>query len=471
MVTDRFTFSRLPGSAKFRGLLSWERLTGASSVLIGSSALINVLRIVNTMALTRLLRPDDFGLVGMISSIFFTVNLVLDAGVEHFIVRHERGDEPGFLDAIWTLHFSRGVLATIVTSAIAIPASWVLGQPRIAPFLIAMAMTATIDGAASLSLLSAVRNRLVRRLSMVDLGAFLVQFVTGLIAAVILRSAWALIVSVVAYSATRTLASYLVFPDARRKVSIDRDIAAELWKFSRVIAMSSMLTIAISQIDKLVLARAFTLAQFGIYAIASNLSMAPLAIVGLYGARIVYPQLAETWRIDKAALRETYYGIRGLVFYGFLFVAGGLIGGASLLIRVLYDPRYLGAAYYLAWLAINPALSMMTRCSNELLIATGRNRTILNGNIFRICWLVGFGLIGLVTLGPIGVVIALATIELTPYFYNCWVMREANLLAPGAEGKAFLVVAIGAVVGFAVSFGGNLLIDRFWAHIGPHSFH
>lgn len=467
MVGERFAFSRLPGAGKFRGILSWERLTGASSVLIGSSAMINVLRIVNTMLLTRLLRPDDFGLVGMISSIYFTVNLVLDAGVEHFVVRHERGDEPAFLDAIWTLHFGRGLLATVVTSAVAFPFSWALAQPRIVPFLIAMSLTATIDGAASLSIFSAVRNRRVRRLSTVDLIAFLTQFVTGLIAAYFLRSAWALIVSIIAFSCVKTTASYIAFPTSRRRFTIDKAVARELWKFSRVIGMSSLLTIAISQIDKLVLARAFTLAQFGVYAIASNLSMAPLALVGLYGSRIVYPQLAETWRIDRAAMRRTYYEMRGLVFYGFLFAAGGLLGGAPLLIRILYDPRYLGAAYFLEFLALTPALTMLTRCSNELLIATGRNATILTGNFFRIAWLVGVGIIGLWWQGPIGVVFALATIELTPYFYNCWVMRKMDLLHVGTEVKAAIVVVVGAVIGFGVSFAGNALLDRFFAHIGP----
>jgi O-antigen/teichoic acid export membrane protein len=471
VVALRSSFARIPGAGKFQGLLSWKRLTGASSVLIGSSALINVLRIVNTMLLTRLLAPSDFGLVGMISSIYFTVNLVLDAGVEHFVVRHERGEDPGFLDAIWTLHFGRGVLATLITSAVAIPAAWALAQPRIVPFLIAMSLTATIDGAASLSVFLAVRNRLVRRLSSVEFIAFLAQFASGLIAAYFLRSAWALIVSMVTYSCVRTAASYIAFPMPWRRFTVSRPIAAELWKFSRVIGMSSLLTIAISQIDKLVLARAFTLAQFGVYAIASNLSMAPLALVALYGSRIVYPQLAETWRIDKPAMRETYYGMRGLVFYGFLFAAGGLIGGAHLLIRILYDPRYLGAAYYLAFLALTPALTMLTRCSNELLIATGRTATILTGNIFRICWLVGFGLIGLVLRGPIGVVIALATIEFTPYLYNCWVMRRMDLLDMSEEVKAVLIVAVGTAVGFGVALAGSALLDRFSAYIGPHPFH
>lgn len=453
--------SASPGSTKasrFRALFSAERLTGATATLVASTAAINVLRIGNTMLLTRLLAPSDFGLVGIIMSIFFAIGMITDAGFQSYIVRHDRGDEPVFLDAIWTVHMLRGVANCAITAAMAWPLAMILQKPDLAPLMAVVSLTFVIDGFASLTLLTSIRRNLVRRLSIVDLIAFLGQLFIGVIAALILRNAWALIVSMLAYSAIRTGASYIAFPEPGRRFRIDRPLSAELWRFSRIIAASSMLTLLISQVDKLVLARLFTLGEFGVYAIASNLAAAPTAIVGLYAGRIIYPAMAEAGRSDRENLRRRYYELRGPMFYAYLFAAGGLIGAASLLVRVLYDPRYAGAGHFLQLLAVTTALSMITRSANETLVAIGHTRTTLVANISRVVWLIVAGVLGFLMLGPIGLVGALALIELPPLVYYSVAMRRLDLLDATREMLAFVVVLVGVAVGMACDLFAQLIV-------------
>jgi O-antigen/teichoic acid export membrane protein len=446
--------------SRLRALFSAERLTGATATLVVSTAAINVLRIGNTMLLTRLLAPSDFGIVGIIMSIFFAIGMITDAGFQAYIVRHDRGDEPVFLDAIWTVHMLRGLINGAFTAAMAWPLAVILQKPALAPLMAVVSLTFVIDGLASLTLLTSIRRNLVRRLSIVDLIAFLGQLFIGVIAALILRNAWALVISMLAYSAIRTAASYVAFPDAGRSFRIDRPLSAELWRFSRIIAASSMLTLLISQVDKLVLARLFTLGEFGVYAIASNLAAAPTAIVGLYAGRIIYPAMAEAGRSDRGNLRQRYYELRGPMFYAYLFAAGGLIGGAGLLVRVLYDPRYVGAGQFLQLLAVTTALSMITKSANETLVAIGHTRTTLVANICRVVWLVVAGIAGFLLLGPIGLVGALALIEFLPFLYYSVVMRRLDLLDAKREMLAFVVVLVGVAVGMAFDLAAQMMVPR-----------
>src|SRR6476661_5866614 len=108
--------------------------------------------------------------------------MITDAGFQAYVVRHER-DDPDFEDAIWTIHFGRGLLNAVFAAALAVPLAALLQKAELAPLVAVAAVTFAIDGAASLTLLTALRRRMVRRLSMVDLIAQAGQFVVGLIAA------------------------------------------------------------------------------------------------------------------------------------------------------------------------------------------------------------------------------------------------------------------------------------------------
>ena len=428
-------------------MLVWRRIAGPSSILIGTTAGINLLRIVNTMVLSRLLSPGDFGLIGIVLSIFFVINMITDAGFQAFIVRHARGSEPAFLDAVWSIHLARAAANATITVVLSLPIAYMLGKPAIAPLLAIASLTLAIDGCASLSLLSALREHMVRRLSIVDLAIAVVQLVAGLSAAWALRSVWALVLAMFVSSLTRVAASYLLFPNAHRTLTYDRVIAKEIWQFSRVISASSIITLVISQFDKLILARMLPLQQFGVYTIASNLASAPTALVHMYSSRILYPALAETWRSHPDRLGAQFYALRGTVFYSYLAAAGALCGGAELIVETLYDARYEGASLYLRLLAITAALTMVNKPINEALVVVGRVRTTFETNIVRIVWLALAAPTGLVWLGPLGLVAALSMIEIPAYFYSATKMRRFRLYSVWHEMLAFATIGAGLLVG------------------------
>jgi O-antigen/teichoic acid export membrane protein len=225
-----------------------------------------------------------------------------------------------------------------------------------------------------------------------------------------------------------------------------------------VIAASSALTLIISQVDKLVLARVFTLKQFGIYAIGANLAAAVSSIALRYVQRIVYPALAATWRAEPEAMKQRYYELRGLLFYTYLFGGGVLIGSAPLVVRILYDPRYAFAGIYLRLLAITATLVIVTTSANEALVAMGRTSTTLITNVIRIFWLVPVGIGAFLVAGPIGLIVALSLIELPAYAYTSWVLNKHELFSPAKEMRSWSLIMAGVGVGFAADALGKLIL-------------
>jgi O-antigen/teichoic acid export membrane protein len=434
------------------------RITG-SSALAGSTILQNLVRIVSTMCLTRLLAPDVYGIVGMIASTLYVINMLSDVGFQSYVVRHHRTDEQEFLSSVWTIHAVRGVLLTGVGIIVAWPVSLVLAKPELAAPLMVTAFTFAIEGQQSLNQFRALREGRVQKLALMDLTIGVSQTIAAIIFAFFIRNVWAIVAAGLVGSSVRVCMSYVLFPGGRHSFRPDREVAADLWRFSRMIAGSSVVYLIITQVDKLAMARILSLTQFGTYMIASTLAAAPMAFAFSYTSGIVYPATAAAWRAGHS-VSDAYYRCWGRFFYLYAFGGGVLIGAADLIIRFLYDPRYLPSARYLSILAIATAMAMVTRAMQEVMIANGRTQALFELHMVRLTWLIAGGLLALAYYNAMILVLTIGLMEIPVYFYGCWQMRRQHLLRWKRELTLPLTIGAGLLVGGAMTVLGRILLPN-----------
>jgi O-antigen/teichoic acid export membrane protein len=411
------------------------------------------------MVLSRLLSPAVYGITGMIVSIFYVINMLSDVGFQAYIVRHHRGEEPDFLNAVWTIHASRGAVLTLVAALLSWPLSLALAKPELTAPLAVASLVFLIDGQASLNQFRALRDGGVRRFALMDLLIVFGQVIAAIILALFFRNVWAIVGSMLVASVVRVWVSYALFPGNPRRFRHDREIAGDLWRFSRLIAASSALTLVITQVDKLAMSRILPLSQFGTYVIASTLAVAPTAFAYNYASGIVFPAVASAWRAG-GSISDAYYRCWGRFFYFYAFCGGGLIGGADLLIRLLYDPRYLPAIRYLTILAIGTAMTMLTRAMQDSLVASGHTRATFEQNVVRLVWLVSGGAFALVRNDPMIFVLTIGLIELPAYAYGAWQMQRLDFIRWGRELTLPLTIAAGLGVGAAASYFGRIFLPN-----------
>ena len=410
-----------------------------------------VVRTASSIVLTRLLTPNDFGIIGIISSVFVVVSMVTDLGFEAFLIRHHRSDERHFRDVLWTIHAQRG-FALFAAVALASPLiSWALGKPAIAVPLAVASLILLMNGLASLSLITALRHDKSRELSLFDFGLQVFQTVTCVLLALWWRNAWAMIAAMILTTSARTLLSFWLFADGPQRPARDRIITREFLAFSRVVLASSSLTLLTMQSDKLVLARLFTLNEFGLYGIALTIASAPAGFGEIYLRRIVLPIYSQAWRGARSELRQVYYGVRRLQSGLYGYACGGLIGAAPLLVAVLYDPRYAAAATFISLLMVSTALRFPNVAASELLIASGDMKGMLAINIVRVVWLVIAIPAGFLMFGALGVVGAVGLVEGPAMFYCWWLLRRAGILRLTQELSYLGLTFAGAASGFLIS--------------------
>ncbi|WP_340316935.1 oligosaccharide flippase family protein [Rhizorhabdus argentea] len=429
-----------------------------TGVLMMTTAATVLVRTVSSLMLTRLVAPDVFGLIGIINSIFFTITMLTDLGFQSYLVRHPEGDDPRFRDVIWTIHAGRGALLALGGMAAAPLIAAFLHKPQLA-FPLAVASTIfLVEGFTSLALTTTLRSGGARRLTIIDFCLALFQTVLCIVLAVWLRNAWAFILAMIAQSLARTIASYSLFPDSRRRPARDRAWSREFMLFSRIVIVSSMLTLVVSQADKIALARIMSLHDFGFYAIALNLTSAANSFVGAYVSRIAYPVYAQVWNGNRSRLGEYYYAVRRRASLLYALGCGALTGGGGFVVALLYDVRYAPVAPYLSLLAISCTLRLPNRSASEVMTATGQVKVTLYGNIVRAIWLALAGPIGFLLFGPIGVIAAVGLIELPVLGFHWVVLHRASLFDLREELAYLAVAGVGAASGFAVTVTAARLV-------------
>jgi len=430
-------------------------LTGTSALAL-STIINNLMRIVSTVCLTRLLSPDVYGVTGMIMSVFYMINMVSDIGLQAYVVRHERSNEPDFLSSVYTIHAIRGVILASIAALLAWPLSLALAKPEIALPLMVSSLVFVIDGQVSLHQFRALRDGRVPRVTLIDIAMTLCQIVSAIVLAYFLRNVWAIVGSMIIASLGRLWAGYALFPGSRHRFLRDREIAADLWRFSRVIAVSSTLTLILTQVDKLAMARILSLGEFGTYVIASSLAGAPQVFAFNYSSSIVYPTVAAAWR-DGRSVTAAYYGCWGRFFYLYAFGGGALIGVAGLLIRILYDPRYLPAALYLSILAVSTSLIMVNRSMESVQIATGHQRVTIEFNIVRLIWLITGGMLALATSSAMILVVTIGLIEVPVYAFSLFRMARDHQVRWLREASFAATLTTGFAVGITTTLAARML--------------
>jgi len=334
-----------------------------------------------------------------------------------------------------------------------------MATPQLFAPLLVSSFIFVIDGQVSLHQYQGLREGRVQRFAMIDLLTGVSQTIIGIALAFVLRNVWAMVGSMLIASALRAWSTYALFPGGRHRFRRDPAIAADLWSFSRVVAVSSALTLVVGQFDKLALGRILPLKEFGIYVLAAALAAAPTTFAFNYASTIVYPVLAAAWR-DGSSIANAYYSCWRRYFYLYAFAAGGLIGAADLLVRLLYDPRYEPVANYLSILAISTALMMATRSMESVEVAKGRPQIGVELNLIRLTWLAGGGLLAILRVSPLTFVLTIGLVEVPAYLYAAWRLTRIHVIRVTREFSLLLTIMAGVGVGSAASYAARIFLPN-----------
>lgn len=350
-----------------------------------------VLRLASNLIVTRLLAPDLMGLMALANVLMIGLAMACDIGIAWAALRSPRGDDPRFLNAVWSVQIARGAVVTLLAWAAALalwaglgrawlPEGSVFLAPQLPAMLAVVGIGGLIAGFESTRTWWARRHLTLAPLTRLELVAQATTTVFMLAWAFVSPTLWALVAGYVFSAAFKTVASHLWLPGPANHWVWDRAVVRDIVAVGKWTVLSSTLTFVIANGDRLLLGSLANATALGVYSIAfllvNALQMAVTRVVGY----AVLPALSEVVRERPGDLRRAFYRVRVRLDAMCLASAGALAPLGPAIVGLLYDPRYADAGWMLAVLSVT-LLTTTLEVFDQCLIALGKPRrlALLNG--------------------------------------------------------------------------------------------
>lgn len=405
-------------------------------------AVSGMARLASSLILTRILYPEAFGTVSVLTSIVYSIEMISDIGVIAFVTRDKNGDNANYLNTIWTVRLVRSWInlsilfigAPLIASVYAIPA--------LTDWLQIYCLWFVFHGLESMSFALAVRHKRARIVSYSDLVCALISIAFVIVFSHYSRDESGMVYGMLLERLLRTLSSYLFYRDARPRIQFDHVAARDLFGFTKYVMPSSWISLVLSQFDKIIFLKLFDLKLLGLYGLANAIAGPIDSLVTQANRNVLYARCATNWRDDRSSYRAKYYRENLKLLMVTLFLPAAVGGAANAIIGVLYDPRYAFAAVILQAFGLRGMLMALSGPAENMLSAADDGaRVVLMGNLFRVAWVIPAAFFGYHLLGFEGFLYGVALKELPPVIYFFWLQHKNDFLVVRYEASKIAFMA------------------------------
>lgn len=401
-------FNAIPRSraeliARARSLQSSAAAASAFWVLMASGG-NQIIRLAGNLILTRLLYPEIFGIMAIVTAVMVGLGQISDVGLREGVVNSDRINDPNFMRTAWTLQILRTGLIALLACFVAWPLAIMYDEPVLAPVLIMISCATFLTGFKSIALL-AYDKRLDIKVQMgVDLCVQLSGLVVVLIWSWLWPSVWALVAGQLFSSILEVILSYVLFKGHHSKFGWDKLAVKQLFGYGKWIFLSSTISYITVQGDRLIMGGFLSMAELGKYSVAATWASIVTLLSVNFSTRVLHPYFRMA--IEHHADFSKIQTVRNLLNTAYMCVCVGLALIGDWLILFMYDDRYAAAGWMLQILALGQLAKSFTGTLMPFMLANGDSFSQMKFSAASAVILIGFILLGGYLAGPPGVIIA-----------------------------------------------------------------
>jgi len=325
---------------------------------------------VRTIILARILFPGDFGLFSMATIALAASGSILQTGFNQALV-YEKSSSRRILDTAWTFNVLRGFLISLVVFFIAAPlAGNFFNNPGIILFVRALAILALLDGLENIGVLLFDKELQYNKKFWFNTISTTLRVVVVILAALILRNAWALVIGAIAGRVFFLVLSYIIHP-YRPRLTIDWFVVRRLFKYGKWIFVSGVITFLVSRGDAAVIGRLLDPSSLGFYHLALGLGLMPAVEIVKTLSGLLFPLYSKI-RGDYARMKNVFIRVSRVVFLIILPASLGLIAIGKDAVGLIYGPKWLPMVPILYVVVIYGLIKAFELISKPLFMGIGK---------------------------------------------------------------------------------------------------
>lgn len=391
---------------RVRSLKSSPAVQATFWVILGSGG-YQVIRLFGNLILTRLLFPEIFGIMAIVTAVLVGLGQLSDVGLREGVVNSDRINDPQFMRTAWTLQICRTAVIAILAAIIAFPLANFYDEAVLAPVLMVIACGTFITGFKSIAVLAYDKRLDLKAQMLVDLGVQVAGLVVVIVCAWWWKSIWALVVGHVFASVLDVILSYVLFKGHHSKFAWDKKAVKTLTSFGKWILISSTISYITVQGDRLILGSFLTMGELGIYSVAATWAAIVALLSVNFSTRILHPyfkQVIDDTNSDHSKIKRVRNMLNAA--YMVVCVVVALIGDK--IIQGFYDDRYLDGGWMLQILALGQVGRALTGTLMPFMLACGDSFSQMKFSAVSAVILIASILLGGWMAGAPGVIVALA---------------------------------------------------------------
>jgi len=351
-----------------------------SAFSIGGAALGFVLRLGSTAILARLLIPEHFGLVSMVTALTAVAESFKDFGlstatIQRRQITHEQVSTLFWVNALF------GAFITAIACGCSLLIAWFYDDPRLVWITIALSTSFLWSGVTVQHQAILARRMQFATLALIDLGATTLSTVVAIALAMEGYGFWSLVWRDVSRSAFLALGTWYACPWVPTRPSRNNGTGSML-KMGGDVTAFNLIVFLTASIDLILIGKFFGATALGLYRQANQLAQLPASFLTHPLQSVAQPAM-RVLLDDPARYRDYYRKVVSILALVSMPVMAFLFVFAHEIIVVLLGEKWVGSVVifkiYAALGLIRPAMSTV----GLVLITQGRTKQYLHLGIFN----------------------------------------------------------------------------------------
>lgn len=422
----------------------------------------NIVTLLTTLALVRLLEPKAFGLVALAWTVLVVTDQVQNAGAAAALV-YRRDDVARAAASAFVFVLVTGALLFVAALFSAPLIATAFSAPELTNVLRVMALMLIAKSVGTVPFAILERNIDFRSRAKCEVSGAVVQAAVSLTLAATGFGVWSLVVGQVAGSWVQSALGWWVTPWRPDPRQASFDVVRELVRYGRYVSAANIVNLANNTADNVVIGRLLGATTLGFYAVAFRLADFPNTVIAHIVGRVMFP-VYSLLQGERERFRRAYVQNLQRIAVLALPVSVTILVAADPIVRGLLGTKWEATITPLRILAAYGLVKSFTAPAGEVFKGAGRPGLGLAVGGLQIAalvpallWLVpAHGISGAAVAMLFAVTVAGAVrLVLAQRLLGGSLVETARALAPSVFCAALLGACLGLVAPAADSLGAE----------------
>lgn len=407
---------------------------------------------ISNLVLARLLMPEDFGCIAMLSIFLAVSNIFIHGGLGAALIQKKEADDADYSTVFyWNLTFSAVFYAILYLIA-----PWVAdyyGLGLLKPLLRVQSVVLVIQSLAIVQYTKLQKQMNFRALAIRNIAAAAAGTAVSIPLAFAGFGAWSLVASAITAAVVNVILLWLLSP-WRPRLVFSFSSLKELFSFGGLMLLSSLTETLYTNLQQLIIGKRFSADTLGQFSQAKKLEEIPVAGLASIVNDVTFPAFSKLQDDKERLLAGVRKSTAALAFLNFpMMVLLAVI--AEPLILLLYGGKWLPSVPYFRILCLAGLIYSINTLNTNVIKSLGEGKIYFLLQITK--RVIGIAMIFAgIRLGIYGLLFAVAGVSYISFFINTvanrrlinyGLVRQVRDMLP-----AFMVSAVSGAAAFAVSF-------------------